>query len=137
VLLIPIAALLGIAPSWHLIALPVAWLLAIITVYAVGAPLAMLNVYFRDVKYFVVAALQALLYGSPIIYPLELLGDYEWILYFNPASGVIELMRWAFEVNGRDPLLLPLVGTVSWIVVLTGVTLVVYAKYERLACDRL
>jgi lipopolysaccharide transport system permease protein len=137
VLIIPIEAILDITPSWHLVALPAAWLLAIWTVYAVGAPLAMLNVYFRDVKYFVVAALQALLYGSPIIYPLELLGDYEWILYINPASGVIELMRWSFGVNGSDPLLLPLIGTFTWIVTLTGVTLFVYARYERLACDRL
>jgi lipopolysaccharide transport system permease protein len=137
VLIVPIAATLHVAPSWHIIALPGAWLLAIWTVYAVGAPLAMLNVYFRDVKYFVVAALQALLYGSPIIYPLERLGDYKWILYLNPASGVIELMRWSFGVNGTDPLLLPVVGTLAWVVALTGVTVIVYARYERLACDRL
>ncbi|HVX68599.1 MAG TPA: ABC transporter permease [Mycobacteriales bacterium] len=137
IVVIPISVVLGVTPTWHFVALPLGWLLAVVTVYAIGAPLALLNVYFRDVKYFVVAALQALLYGSPVIYPLDLLGDYKAILYANPASGIIELVRWSFDVNGKDPVLAPLAGTAVWIIVMTGVTVIAYARQERLACDRL
>jgi lipopolysaccharide transport system permease protein len=137
VVVIPIAAFLGTEPTWRLVALPLAVLLSVMIGYSVGAPLAILNVYFRDVKYLLMAVLQAFLYISPVIYPITKLGQYKDLMAINPASGPIELSRWAFHSNGHDPLLLPVLGTLLWSLVLAVVTGLTYSKYERLACDRL
>jgi lipopolysaccharide transport system permease protein len=137
--IVPIGAILGVTPSWHLVALPLVGVLAASVAYSVGSLLALLNVYFRDVKYFVVAMLQALLYGSPIIYPLTLVPSHKLrvIISLNPGTGVIELARWCFDASGTDPLLVPLMTSLIATVVLAFVAVLAYSKYERLACDRL
>jgi lipopolysaccharide transport system permease protein len=137
VIVIPISAVLGVSPTPRLFALPLAVALAVVVAYSFGAPLALLNVYFRDVQYLIVAALQALLYGSPIIYPLSRLGHLRDLMAINPATGVIELSRWSFNANNGDPLLVPILGSLGWVVLLAGITLAAYSKHERLACDRL
>ncbi|HVT66048.1 MAG TPA: ABC transporter permease [Mycobacteriales bacterium] len=137
VLVIPIAAILGVNPTWHLVTLPLAVLLSLLVGYAFGAPLALLNVYFRDVRYLIIAALQALLYLSPVIYPMTRLHHHMNLLAINPATGPIELARWSFNANNNDPLLVPILGSLVWIVGLAVVTAVSYSKHERLACDRL
>ncbi|HWA66770.1 MAG TPA: ABC transporter permease [Mycobacteriales bacterium] len=137
--IVPIGAILGVDPTWHLVAYPLVAVLAAATAYAVGSLLALLNVYFRDIKYFVVAALQALLYASPIIYPLTLIPSHRLrtIAEINPGAGVIELARWSFAANGTDPLALPVLSAVAWSVVLSIGAIFAYSKFERLACDRL
>jgi lipopolysaccharide transport system permease protein len=137
VVVIPITAVLGVDPTWRLLVMPLGVLLAVAISYAVGAPLALLNVYFRDVRYFVTACLQALMYLSPVIYPLTRVNHHRELLAINPAVGPIELVRWSFDANSNDPLLIPVISTVAWIVVLSIVTVFAYSKYERLACDRL
>jgi lipopolysaccharide transport system permease protein len=139
VVIIPIGAVLGVAPTWHLVALPLVAVLAAATAYTVGALLALLNVYFRDVKYFVLALLQALLYASPIIYPLSLVPSHKLriVMSLNPGTGVIELARWCFVANGTDPLAEPLLCSAISVIVLSFGAVLAYSKYERLACDRL
>jgi lipopolysaccharide transport system permease protein len=137
VVVIPIADLLGVAPTWRLIVMPLGVLLAVAISYTVGAPLALLNVYFRDVRYFIVAVLQALMYLSPVIYPLSRLHHHRDLLAINPAVGPIEVVRWSFNANSNDPILTPVISTLAWIVVLSVVTVLAYSKFERLACDRL
>jgi lipopolysaccharide transport system permease protein len=134
---IPIADVLGVEPTWRLVVMPLGVLLAVAISYAVGAPLALLNVYFRDVRYFVTASLQAMMYLSPVIYPLSRLHHHRDLLAINPAVGPIEVVRWSFNANSGDPLLTPVLSTLGWLVVLSLVTVVAYSKYERLACDRL
>jgi lipopolysaccharide transport system permease protein len=137
VIVVPLSVILGVDPTPRLFALPLAVVLAVLVAYAFGAPLALLNVYFRDVRYLLIAALQALMYGSPVIYPLSQLGHLRELMAINPATGVIELSRWSFNANNGDPLMIPILGSVGWVLILTVVTLVSYSKHERLACDRL
>jgi lipopolysaccharide transport system permease protein len=137
--IIPIGAILGADPTWHLIAFPLVPVLAASVAYAVGSLLALLNVYFRDIKYFVIAALQALLYASPIIYPLTLIHNHtlRTVISLNPGAGVIELARWSFDASGSDPLAVPVLSAVAVTVVLAICSVFAYSKFERLACDRL
>jgi lipopolysaccharide transport system permease protein len=134
---IPISLILGVDPTPRLFALPLAVGLAIVVAYSFGAPLALLNVYYRDVRYLLIAALQALMYGSPVIYPLSMLGHLRNLMAINPATGVIELSRWSFNANNGDPLMVPILGSIGWVVILAFVTAFAYSKHERLACDRL
>ena len=132
-----ITTILGVHPTWRLVVLPAAIALAILIAYAVSAPLALLNVYFRDVRYLIGTILQVMIYATPVIYPLTKLGQYKDLMAINPACGVIELARWSFNANNGDPLLIPVLGTVGWIVILVFVSIAAYSKHERLACDRL
>ena len=52
-----------------------------------------INVKYRDVRYALPFFIQLLVFLTPVIYPLSVLGRHKWLLYLNPMSGVIETMR--------------------------------------------
>lgn len=52
-----------------------------------------INVKYRDVRYALPFFIQLLIFLTPVIYPASILDKYQWLLYFNPMSGVIETMR--------------------------------------------
>lgn len=64
------------------------------------------NVKYRDVRYALPFFIQLLVFLTPVIYPASILGKYQWLLYLNPMSGVIETMR--IGLLG--------VGTINWLV---------------------
>lgn len=116
-----------------------AWLL----VASVGAIATMAHVYSRDVRYVVQAGMLVLFYATPIIYRLDaqagiraLPHKLRPIVIANPFTGVIELARYAF-LGHADALLPSVVSTVAWVVVLSLGAVVVYSRFERVACDRL
>ena len=79
--------------------LPVALILSIMTAFGLGSFLAALNVKYRDFRYVIPFMIQFLLFATPVIYPLSILDDYEWIQYIlaiNPMSGAIMLARAPF-----------------------------------------
>ena len=134
---------LGRRPGWHLLLLPCAvlllWLLAVVA----GALLTLLHVYSRDVRYLVQAGLIVLFYATPLIYFLPGTpgtralpqGLVPYVLA-NPATGAVQLMR--LDVIGKASDVGPAVAiTGAWIVALLVVTVMLYARRERTACDRL
>ena len=131
----------GVHPTLPLVlaAVALAWLFAVLA----GALLTMLHVYSRDVRYIVQAVLMALFYATPILYFLEpqdgirALPDsiIPWILA-NPLSGVVQLVRLALTGEAAH------VGTAvavtcGWVAAMLLVVPLVYARLERVACDRL
>jgi lipopolysaccharide transport system permease protein len=52
-----------------------------------------INVKYRDVRYALPFFVQLLIFLTPVIYPISILGRHKWLLYLNPMSGVIETMR--------------------------------------------
>lgn len=68
-------------------------LVTFLTFSGLGLALASLNVKYRDVRYALPFFIQLLLFVSPVIYPLTLLGSHRWLWYLNPMSGVIDTMR--------------------------------------------
>lgn len=59
----------------------------------IGLIFAALNVKYRDVRYVLPFFIQLLLFVTPVIYPPSVLGQYQWLWYLNPMSGVIDVMR--------------------------------------------
>ncbi|MCW2779398.1 MAG: transporter permease [Frankiales bacterium] len=131
----------GVHPQ--LLLAPVAVALAWALVVSAGALLTMLHVYSRDVRYLVQAGLLILFYATPIIYFLDApagvrslpAGLVPFVLA-NPATGVVQLVRLALTGSAAH------VGTAvaitcGWVAALTVVVLAVYARKERVACDRL
>jgi lipopolysaccharide transport system permease protein len=75
---------------------------------------AALNVKYRDVKQIVPFLLQAGLFITPVIYPVTSIPEkFQWILYLNPMTGVINMMRSSFLHT----------APINW--QLTGISLVV------------
>jgi len=80
-------------------------LVALLTMFTLGVALALsvLNVYFRDLQYFVGILLQFWFYATPVVYPIslvaarredEVFGISVYTLYsINPMVGFVELFR--------------------------------------------
>ncbi|HYD09631.1 MAG TPA: hypothetical protein VEA78_05960 [Acidimicrobiales bacterium] len=134
--LLPIMIVTDTPFRLSLVVLPLVMALLYVLVVIVGALVAMLHVYFRDTRYIVQATLLVALYATPVIYPFERAMEYRWFLIANPATGPLNLGRWA--IFGEGVYVLPSVlSTLAWCVVLALTTLVVYRRRERIAMDRL
>jgi lipopolysaccharide transport system permease protein len=73
---------------------PLFLLMTFLSAVGIGSFLGALNVRYRDVRYVVPFFIQMLLFLTPVIYPVSMVGaKYGWILAANPMSGVIEAAR--------------------------------------------
>ena len=70
-----------------------ALILTILAFTGLGLLLAAVNVKYRDVRYALPFFLQILIFVTPVIYPTSILGKYQWLWYFNPMTGIIEMVR--------------------------------------------
>jgi lipopolysaccharide transport system permease protein len=92
--------------------LPAFILAAVLMALTVGLWLATLSVRYRDVSFAVNFLLQALMYLSPVIYPISSVPEKLVFLYqLNPMAGIIDGFRWALLGSnaGSPP------GTTFWI----------------------
>lgn len=88
----------------EMIWLPAFMFATILCALAVGLWLATLSVKYRDVSFAVSFLLQALMYASPVIYPVSLVPERLRLLYqLNPMTGVIQGFRWALLGSGKAP----------------------------------
>ena len=130
-------AVIGTGLHLTLLAAPAVLLLAGALALGFAAPAAMLHVYSRDVRYTVSALVTIAFYATPVIYPLAFVQDLRWLILANPVTGIVQLARWVVLGDVDGGLGIPLAITGGWIAVLAVLTVVVYARYERIACDRL
>jgi lipopolysaccharide transport system permease protein len=139
---VSLAALVVIAPflgapltPWLLVLIPATLLLVAFTL-ALALVLSALDVYFRDVKFLVAAALLVWIYVTPVVYPQAALGRLGPWLDFNPMTGIVDL----FHLAVLGP-------TEPWrrAVIVTGVATVVlfvggiegHRRHDRLFVDLL
>jgi lipopolysaccharide transport system permease protein len=94
-ILVGIFAFYGRVPSWHLLALPVVLVFAILAALGPGLMLAALNVKYRDFRYVVPFIVQMGIYVSPVAYSTSLIPE-SWraLYYLNPMAGLIDAFRW-------------------------------------------
>lgn len=83
------------APSiLTLLYLPALLAITFLTALGVGSFLASMNVKYRDVRYAMPFFIQMLLFVTPVIYPVSIVGErFRWLLALNPMSSVIETVR--------------------------------------------
>ena len=95
--LLGLMAAYGIAPTWHMVFLPVFVALAFVTALAVSLWLSALNVLYRDVQYVIPFLVQLWMFVSPVIYPISKIpaGPLRTAFVLNPMTGVIGGFRWA------------------------------------------
>lgn len=82
------------APTWQLGVLPALVLLLVALALAASLWTAALNVKYRDIRYALPFAIQMGMFVTPIIYPVSLVpAKWQWLLYLNPLTGIIEGFR--------------------------------------------
>jgi ABC-type polysaccharide/polyol phosphate export permease len=74
--------------------LPVSLLILFIFTLGVSLALTAISVYFGDVREMVAAGMPALMYLTPIIYPIAIVPErFQWMVRANPLMYIVELVR--------------------------------------------
>jgi lipopolysaccharide transport system permease protein len=83
-----------VAPTLHVLFLPVLIVMTALFALGVGTWMSALNVKYRDVRFALPFLIQLWLFVSSVILPSSALPHkYRWLLMFNPMSGIIEGYR--------------------------------------------
>ena len=87
----------GIAPTWHILIVPLFVIVALASALAVSLWLSALDVLYRDVQYVIPFVIQLWMFVSPVIYPITDIpaGPLRLLYALNPMTGVIGGFRWA------------------------------------------
>ena len=101
--------------------LPVILVIQLMLITGLGLACAALNVFYRDVRSFLVLGLQLWFYASPIIYPVTMVPEQLRALYFlNPMAGVIEGYRAVILYSKLPGNYLLLSAVVSFVIFIVG-----------------
>ncbi|MDP9074764.1 MAG: ABC transporter permease [Actinomycetota bacterium] len=126
----------GVPLSFRLLLLVPAAALAMAFCAAFGLVLSALYVYFRDLKFVVLAMLLVWLYVTPIVYPASALKGAAGWLDFNPLTGIAGLFQSA-AVGSPGPSGRALVVSVVATLGLTVIAVAVHRRHDRLFVDLL
>ena len=87
----------GVGWSLHLLMIPFLLISVIFIALGVGTLLSALIVAYRDFRYVVPFMMQLWMFATPVVYPANLVpAKWQWILFLNPMSGMIDAFRSAF-----------------------------------------
>jgi ABC-type polysaccharide/polyol phosphate export permease len=133
-----LVVLAATAPWRGLPGLPalLALLPALLLLFALGWGLALLagfaNVIFRDTEHLTQVGFQVLFYGTPIIFPAQLLDGYRfgWLLQLNPLVPFLQLFRDPL-LRGAAPPWTVYAGAAGWVLVLAVSGALVLRSLQR------
>jgi lipopolysaccharide transport system permease protein len=81
-------------PGIEILLLPIIMLITFMLASGIGYWLSSICVKYRDVKFILPFFIQMLLFISPVIYPVSVVGkNFQWLLYLNPLTGLISAHR--------------------------------------------
>ena len=134
--LLALMAAYGIAPTWHVVFLPLFVLFAFASAVAVSLWLSALNVLYRDVQYIIPFLVQLWMFVSPVIYPINSIpaGPLRVAFALNPMTGVIGGFRWALLGQQFPPGGYLWVSLAAVVVLLLG-GLLYFKRMERVFAD--
>lgn len=124
----------GVGWSWNLLAAPVLLAAVVFAALGVGTMLSALTVAYRDFIHITPFLVQIWMYVTPVIFPVSLVPPrWQWLLYLNPMTGLVEGFRAAFL---GKPLDLPGLGVslgISIVLFIAGVAY--FERVERRFAD--
>lgn len=87
----------GVGWSWNLLAAPLLLAAVVFTALGVGTFLSALTVAYRDFTHLTPFLVQIWMYVTPVIFPVSIVPQrWQWVLYLNPMTGLVEGFRAAF-----------------------------------------
>jgi lipopolysaccharide transport system permease protein len=129
-----ILAYYRVVPSWQVIYLPGLLVLTVLAAMGLSLILAALTVAYRDFRYVVPFMMQALMYLSPVVYPVSIVpAQYHWVLALNPMAGIVDAYRTV--ILGKQWNVTMLAVSTASAVVLFSVGLLYFRSTERQFAD--
>ena len=120
-LLVALIFLFGKTPNRYWVWLPLIWLLEVIFVCGLAYITSALNVYIRDMRYFVESANTVLFWMVPVVYSFTIIpASLRDIYQLNPLAALVMAMR-DIMIDGRRP-------ATTLLIKLTGVSLFMLAS---------
>jgi len=120
-LLVALIFLFGKTPNRYWVWLPLIWLLEVIFVCGLAYITSALNVYIRDMRYFVESANTVLFWMVPVVYSFTIIpANLRDIYQLNPLAALVMAMR-DIMIDGRRP-------ATTLLIKLTGVSLFMLAS---------
>lgn len=87
----------GLGWSWNLLAAPFLLAAVVFAALGVGTLLSAMTVSYRDFTHIMPFLVQVWMYVTPVIFPVSLVpARWQWVLYLNPMTGLVEGFRAAF-----------------------------------------
>src|SRR6476620_3776849 len=134
VVLLLMMAAYGVAPSWSMLALPLFLAGTVLSAAGAGILFAALIVTYRDVRYVMAFVMQLWLFGTPVLYALDIIPQKWHTLYaLNPMAGMIAGFRTSV-LGGSYPARVVVISSVS-AVVLFAVGVRYFLQVERRFAD--
>jgi lipopolysaccharide transport system permease protein len=124
----------GVPITWHLLAAPLLLAGVIFAALGIGTLLSALTVAYRDFTHLTPFMVQIWLYVTPVIYPVSIVPErWQWLLYVNPMTGLVEAFRSAFLGKPFDLVGIAISFAVAVVVFAVGVAY--FEKVERRFAD--
>jgi lipopolysaccharide transport system permease protein len=124
----------GVGWSWNLLAAPFLLLTLVFSALGVGTLLSALTVSYRDFTHITPFLLQIWMYVTPVVFPVSLVPQaWQWLLYLNPMTGLVEGFRAAFLGKPFD--LLGLSVSFGVAIVLFAIAIAYFERVERRFAD--
>ena len=124
----------GVGWTWHLLAVPLLLLAVVFAALGVGTLLSALTVSYRDFTHLTPFLVQIWMYVTPVIFPVTLVPErWQWLLYLNPMTGLVEGFRSAFLGKPFDPAGLGISCLITIALLIVGV--MYFEKVERRFAD--
>ena len=94
VILVLLMVYYNFIPNLSIVLLPFLVFITFVLASGIGYWLSSICVKYRDVQFILPFFIQLLMFTTPVIYPSSIVGDkYQWVLYLNPMTGLIEAHR--------------------------------------------
>jgi lipopolysaccharide transport system permease protein len=124
----------GVGWSWNLLAAPLLLVFVIFTALGVGTLLSAVTVAYRDFTHVTPFLVQIWMYITPVIFPVSLVPErWQWLLFLNPMTGLVEGFRAAFLGKAFDLMGLSISFAIAAAIFLAGVAY--FEKVERRFAD--
>jgi len=107
--------------------------LFLITLFTTGISLltSALDVRFRDVAFFVQAALIVWFYATPIVYTINVIPyKYIWLWRLNPLTSVVQLLQFGF-LNAAPPGIAMLTANILTTIVVTTLGIIIFYRESK------
>jgi len=128
--LVLIMVVLGVPVRPAILFLPVSFLILALFTFGVSLALSAISVYFVDVREMYQVLLTALMYMSPIIYPISIVPDrFRQVIRMNPLLYLLQIVRDPVY-NGRVPSVTMLAFTAA---LAAGMLIVGWSVFRRLS----
>jgi lipopolysaccharide transport system permease protein len=125
----------SIHPNLWVLITPLLVLLMACFALGLGMIFSSLTTKYKDLVFLLTFGIQLFMYATPVVYPSSAIpSKYNWLLQFNPLTGIFECFRYAYLGTGSFQFQSLLISALEILVLLfTGV--LIYNKVEKSFMD--